>query len=339
MLQTARQLDLFKDSLPSRGFATDDLSTGLHFVPLSELILRAQVQYNWKHSVKYLAYDDDSDDALFNWEDRNCPPPNLLIRNGNNGHAHLLYALETPVHKYDENRRSGKKGPAAKQAPLRFLGAVDVALTETLGADPGYTKLICKNPLSTRWEVYCFRQETYDLNELASWLDLSKYSDKRRRLPDIGYGRNCTLFERLRLWAYKERRNPALSQETFLYRVRTRAMALNAEFEQPLPFSEVRSTAKSIGNWTWVHMSAEGFKAWQSKNGKRSGVVRRAKALELREKLVEARESCPTLTQGDIADLYGVTRQTVNKHLKEYKRTISDKEGVKRTISDKGAEK
>ena len=327
MLEKGLQLDLFKNSLPSHGFATDDLAAGLRFVPLFELILRAQIQFNWKHSVKYLAYDDDKEDALFGWEERGCPPPNLLIRNGLNGHAHLLYALETPVHKYTEDRVSGKKGPAAKQAPLRYLAAVDVALTEALGADPGYTKLICKNPLSDRWEVFCFRQETYDLDELASWVDLSKYSDRRRRLPDIGYGRNCTLFERLRMWAYRERRQPMLSQETFLYRVRARAMALNAEFEKPLPANEVRNTAKSVGNWTWVHMSAEGFRAWQSKNGKRSGVVRREKALELRKRVVEAHESCPTLTQQDIADLYGINQATVSRHLKDYAGTISDNTG------------
>ena len=315
MLKKDGQLQLFANSLPSYGHATDDLSHGLRYMPLSELIQKAKVQYNWKHSVKFLGYDDDSDEAIHNWQDRNCPPPNLLVASTVSGHAHLLYALETPVHKYD----------SARKAPLRYLGAVDVALTKALGADPGYTKLICNNPLSDRWVVFCFRQEPYDLDELASWLDLEPYQDRRKRLPAVGYGRNCTLFERLRLTAYKERRQPSLSEDIFLYHVQSRAMAINATFDKPLPMSEVRSTAKSVGKWTWTHMSPEGFREWQRRNGKRSGAVRAAKALELREQIIQTIQDCPTLTQGEIAALHGITQPAVSMHLREYKRTISDK--------------
>ncbi len=42
----------------------------------------------------------------------------------------------------------------------------------------------------------------YDLARLSDYLDLSSYNG-RKSLPEYGLGRNCTLFEKTRLWAYK----------------------------------------------------------------------------------------------------------------------------------------
>jgi DNA-binding protein Fis len=133
------------------------------------------------------------------------------------------------------------------------------------------------------------------------------------------------LFERLRLWAYRERRQPYLSEEMFHAAVRNHALVLNSEFHPPLPHSEVRSTAKSVARWTWRRMSAEGFRAYQSALGKRSGQVRKMKAEELRARIVEAVEQCPDLAQADIAAMMGVNQATVSRHLRDYARTISDK--------------
>ena len=297
---------LFRDRLPSHGYATDDLQYGVRFLPMQQAIRKAIIQYNWRHSLGWLAYDLDSPTARFDWDDNSCPPPNLLILNPDNGHGHLLYGLEAPVHNYAE----------AREKPLRYLAAIDVALTEELGADPGYSKLLCKNPLSERWIVIYPRLELYDLDELASWVDLDKYRDRRRRLPTVGLGRNCTLFERLRIWAYRARRQPFLSEELFYDRVLCHGLALNAEFDPPLPHSEVRSTAKSVARWTWRHMSPEGFRARQRELGKRSGAARARKALGLRQQIVETAEQCPTLVQADIAAMFGIDQATVSRHLR-----------------------
>lgn len=308
------QLELFKTRLPSHGYATDDLQYGLRFLPLSLAIQKAIIQYNWRHSIGWLAYDLDSETARFDWYDRSCPPPNILILNPENGHGHILYGLQAPVHNYDH----------ASQKALRYMGAIDVALTEELGADRGYSKLLCKNPLNDRWEVLFPRLELYDLDELASWVDLEKYQDRRRRLPKVGYGRNVTLFETLRVWAYRARRRQGfLSEEMFRDAVLNHALALNAGFEPPLSHAEVRGITKSVSQWTWAHLSPEGFIERQRALGKRSGQVRRAKADELRERILEIAEQCPTLTHEDIAAVCGVHRVTVTRHM-NVARTISD---------------
>ena len=319
------QLELFKDRLPWHGLGTNDLNAGLHVYDKFHLVLKAIIQFNARHSVGWLVYDVDSPTARFDWYDRSNPPPNILAINRDTGHGHLFYGLVKPVHNYTE----------ANDAPLRYLAAIDVALTSELQADPGYTKLLAKNPLHDRWDVIYPRDELYDLDELASWVDLDKYSDKRRRLPTVGYGRNCTLFERLRLWAYRERRNAAyLSAEMFRDAVFHHGLVLNGDFEQPLPHAEIRSTAKSISRWVWRKMSAEGFIEHQRELGKRSGRVRHAKAMELRTRIIETMEQCPTLTQADIAALHGVTQPCVSMHLREYKRTISDRDPLSGPVGD-----
>lgn len=309
-------LQTFRDRLPWHGYATDNLQYGLRFLPVALAATKALVQYQARHSIAWLAYDIDDPLARFRWTDKLLPAPNIVALNQQNGHAHFFYALETPVHDYAK----------ARPKPLRYLAAVDIALTLALEADPGFAKLIAKNPLrADRWEVIVPRETAYTLDELADYVDLGVLKDGRRKIPLIGYGRNVTLFHALRRWAYRERRNSYLNEDLFAYQVRARAMALNADFPVPLPHNEVRHTAKSVSKWTWRRMSDEGFRRWQSNNGKRSGIVRRGKAAELRDRIVETAREYPDFTQSDVAALCGCTRETVNRYLGSVTRTISDK--------------
>lgn len=316
------QLNLFKDSLPSHGFATDDYSQGIRYCQVSEAVKRAIIQYNYKNSVKWLVYDIDASNAALQWEDRDAPAPNIIAINKDNGHGHYFYGLEVPVH----------NNPGSSEKALRYLAAVDIGLTAKLGADPGYSKLLSKNPIHDRWITLLPYSYSYTLDELADWVELENYQDRRRRLDTVGYGRNCTLFERLRLWAYKARREPFLSEQMFHDAVRHRALVLNGEFETPLPHSEVRATAKSVAKWTWRRMSREGFSAYQSARGKRSGEVRKAKATERQRSVLQAIQECPDLTQADIAAMFDLHRTTVNRYLsairKDVARTISDSSPV-----------
>jgi len=307
---------IFADRLPWHGYGTDDLDFGVHVYSRADLVRRALVQYNPRHSLAWLTYDHDSETARFDWNDRNCPPPNLLVLNRENGHAHLLYGLEAPVHNYADS----------KDKPRRYLAAVDVALTGSLGADPGYSKLLCKNPLNDRWETESPRVRLYDLDELAGWLDLDRYQDRRRRLPAVGLGRNCTLFEDLRRWAYRARREPFLSEEMYRETVLHHGLALNGAFTPPLPHAEVRSVAKSVARWTWRTMSVEGFRQWGDNRRAKSIDTKRRRSDELRTEILRTLRECPGLVQADIAAMCGLNQATVSRHLKDYAGVISDRD-------------
>ena len=315
---------LFSDRAPWHGFGTDDLQYGVKFYEKIELLTKSIVQYNQRHSIGWLVFDCDSPTSLFDWEDNLSPPPNLIAMNPANGHAHLFYALEKPVHNHNH----------ASIKALRYTAAIQAALRDELHADPGFTDFLCKNPINPRWEVFQRRLLLWTLDELADWLDLGKYSDRRRRLPDLGYGRNVNLFHALRMWAYRERRKAQtyLSEDMFRAAVLNHAYGINGEFEPPLPHSEVRSTAKSVSRWTWLNMSLEGFKKWQKGMSIAGNKAKSAKAMQLHQQILETARDCPDINQTDIAALCGCSQQAVSYHLRLYQFPISDRGPKRRAL-------
>lgn len=308
----------YRERLPWHGFGTDNLQYGLRMYPTAELLKRANVQHNPKHSIGFLVYDVDRQGALLEIQDRQIPEPNFVVVNRENGHSHWFYGLETPVHNYLQ----------ASDKALRYAAAVDIGMMDLLDADRGYAGLISKNPTHDKWFTWYLRDDFYELAELAEYLDLKKYTDRRRKLPDAGLGRNCTVFTSLRRWAYAERRKEQqyFSHEMFIEACRWRALHINSQFPTPLPHSEIRAISKSVGNWVWKpkpmsngfvpDFTQKGFKAWCSRKGKASGVARRRKAIELAQAIIETRNQCPELTQADIAEMHGIARETVNRILR-----------------------
>jgi hypothetical protein len=159
---------------------------------------------------------------------------------------------------------------AARDAPIRYAAAVQAAFLVKLGADPGYAGLIAKNPFHDAWRVI-WMQHLYDLSELTEYVELSKR--RRPQSEALGLGRNCTLFDELRAWAYQwareYKRNDA-NAEQWHRAVLGQAEKLNA-FTVPLSFNEVKAVARSIAKWTWRNFSDAAFSAIQSARGKRGG--------------------------------------------------------------------
>ena len=270
----AIQLDLFRERLPAKPYHTDDLRAGLGIDKAARAALCRYIQPNGPTHRWWMVYDIDRPGAALDWNDRGAPPPSIVAMNPANGHAHLIYGLETPV----------RTAPDAKSAPLRYAAAVDCALQRALDADPQYSGLICKNPLHPHWRVTSWEPRLYTLADLDSWLDLHPAQDRRRRLPDYGLGRNCNLFEQLRLWAYRAIRQGWPDFDQWQAACSDRALMYNAGFTVPLDHQEVRHVARSVAKWTHQHLDAASFSAWQAaqgrKGGIRSGEVRRAGSIE-----------------------------------------------------------
>src|SRR5262245_35758080 len=185
---------LFRDLLPDRPYCTNDPRTGL-LIRSRRLALRySHLQLNHPATYRWLPIDIDHPEAAFAWEEANVLAPNIIAANPDNGHAHLIYALAHPVHALSGSRDS----------PLRYLADVARGLSRRLGADPSYSGLIAKNPLSPRWRTRWLAPFPYRLEDLNR--DLTA-ADKRRLTPAeecLGLGRNCVLFDRLREIAYRE---------------------------------------------------------------------------------------------------------------------------------------
>ena len=301
------QLDLFYDNLPQKPYCTDDLGN-LLIRPAASAIKRRYIQPNKPTDLKWLVYDIDRPTAYFDWYDLKAPNPNIVVMNRDNGHAHLLYGLEVPVYKQ----------PSAQQKPLRYAASVDVALAKKLDADPGYAGLICKNPHHKSWEVGIFESVSYDLNWLADYVDLDPFYDRRKHLPPVGLGRNCTLFDVTRHWSYRQIRKPQgwLSESFFVEAVIEYAYSYNLTFPCPLPSREVKATGKSIGKWTFRNMSAEGFRSWGDNRRRASIRVRSASAQEKANQVKEYKRTHPEATTRAIADVFGISQKSVSNYLR-----------------------
>ena len=110
----------------------------------------------------------------------------------------------------------------------------------------------------------------YDLGELAEHVDIIK---AKHAVQSSGVGRNFTLFDQVRAWAYRwvlEFQSKNVSSCDWRNAVLSQAEQLNT-FDPPLPHSEVRSIGRSVAKWTWQHFNMQKFRAIQSARGKRGG--------------------------------------------------------------------
>ena len=237
------QLNLFTpDRLPHHPHCSDNLgNTQIRCV--SNAMRRRYIQPNAPVRRYWFVYDVDREGAALAWENV-AAEPNFSVINPANGHAHLLYCLDVPIY------LEGK----ARIAPINYAAAVQAAYTDLLGADVGYQENLCKNPLHEHWRVREGCPWAYDLDELASWIPadrLTKYK-RRKRTMQQGIGRNCTLFDTLRTWAYQNINKTAwISKDAWFRAIEGQAQAINGQFPVPLPFSEVKATARSVAKWVW----------------------------------------------------------------------------------------
>jgi len=291
------QLDLFHQHLPSRPYCTDSLQAGLIIRSKQDAISKLYIQPNGPTHLYWLVYDVDRETSAYDWDDLHCPAPNIIATNHSNGHSHLFYGLEVPVR---------KDTPDAHLKPLKYAAAVEYALLKKIGGDYGYAGLIAKNPLrNDHWFVQVLQESPYTLSWLADYVDLEKI-DYRKKPEDYGLGRNVTLFNRLRFWAYKAIRQHWDNYEVWFDTCLSQAQSFNV-FYEPLPHTEIKATAKSVAKWTWAYFSPAQFSAIQSARGKLSGKSRKLAQMKKLE-LIKGLELYPADV---VSKITGLSKKTV----------------------------
>lgn len=299
--------DLFDQARwPHRPYCADDLTYGLTVRSLWDAIKKPYIQANPPHLRVWSLFDIDRSNAAGAWEDAGLPPPAWTAVNKENGHAHMAYGLRAPVLLDAED---------ARRAPMRYLCAVESAMRAALGADQDYSGLITKNPAHPLWHTLRGPRTTYDLGELAEYLELPKHMPKRKP-EEVGVGRNVALFDWLRHYAYRNIRRfkeTKAGVSNWRLDIELRAMERNGEFVTPLSPPEVGHIAKSVAGWTWkkfdIAKSDERFKALQAFRGSLGGVAKGA-AYEDRRALAKALHEAGKSYQ-EVADELSVSRRSV----------------------------
>ncbi len=156
------------------------------------------------------------------------PPYSWLVRRPANDHAHIVWCLAEPVHRY----------PAARIDPLRYLAGIAEYYAHAVGADPAYSGVLAHNPaplFKSPYRTTWGREAAYTLDQLASVIPFGWEPPTVRQ---TAVGRNVDIFEAGMRWAGRQT-NQGLPVLPALHTV-------NQDFAHPLPLSEVQATARSI---------------------------------------------------------------------------------------------
>lgn len=295
----SKQLSLFVNNAPRKAYSADDVSK-IKVRKIEQALQYRYIQPNDFNSKLWLVYDIDRQtcpDEIT--DDLNLPAPHYFVQNTVNQHAHVFYGLETPVH----------LNPDSSQAARRFAAAIDVGMTLALNADVSYGGLVAKNPTHSHWRVWSCAAERYELNDLSEYVDLSAFNDRRKNLPEIGLGRNCLVFDRLRKWAYRAIRQGWPEYNAWIRACVQRAEAFNIQLNEPMAYNEIKAIAFSVGRYTHRNFSQQGFSQWQAVQGAKGG---KAKGKAYDDKRSQA---LVLIEQGykryEVAERLGVTPKTI----------------------------
>lgn len=243
----------FQHRLSNKPYCSDDLGYGLQIRNKQIALSRKYIQANTPNNMSWMVFDIDYPCVLeTTFKEKILPTPNIIVINPKNHHSHLLYGIKTGI--YLSNNASIE--------PLRYAQAIEYSLRQELKSDSGYSGLIIKNPSHDYWNTIELEQQLWSLGDIAQYLTLPKTMPKRENL--IGLGRNCTLFELGRKYAYSEVLKQKIigNKDNFYHVVLSFIEGQNQSFPQPLLFNEYKAIAKSISNWTWKHYGNKTTKQW-----------------------------------------------------------------------------
>lgn len=322
------QLDLYYETLPEKVRAMPR-KPGASFTFYKD----DAVRYPWvahnEGNVSYLIVDVDRRVSPFDLYDAHLPEANFLAVNRESGHGQYFWRLHTPVYSWPSQRNSRAYG---------YYEAIETQFVGKLKGDPGFAGHMAKNPLHKQWEIVELREDPYELGELAEWSLYGKTGkSSKAAISDDPAGRNCSLFDELRQWAYTRHSEASqASYEAWREQVITRSAALNTGFQNPLPASEVRSVAKSVARF--VYFRYQPGSGDQKKRGRDSEIIQSSMSVPERQRVSAERTNAAQrsatetkikwavsqligsgkrVTKSSVADLAGVDRKTVRrfKHL------------------------
>ncbi|MEV4241324.1 replication initiation protein [Nocardia sp. NPDC049737] len=245
--------------LPHRPHATNRLRDGQYRMSREDALEMRYIEHSPYALIGALVVDvDHPDTALRAFErPKGHPDPNWVAQSPS-GRGHIGWWLKAPVCRTD----------SARLAPLRFAQRIEAGLRIEVGGDPAYAGRLTKNPIHDAWETIYGPAEAYDLAALVTPSTPRQMPRKPERAS--GLGRNVTMFDSARKWAYPmwwHHRNGTQGDWEHLVLDYCRH-EVNELFGYPLPFSEVLATSTSISRWIWRNFSEEGFREKQSIRGK-----------------------------------------------------------------------
>ncbi|CAI3798162.1 hypothetical protein GLGCALEP_02010 [Pseudomonas sp. MM221] len=282
MRDTQTALELYKSKLPPKPYHTNNYTFGKQVGSLKSALKSTYLQPNSLTHKYFIILDLDNDTSVLDWTDKGLPPPHLIVRNLDNGRSHMTYILNTSV----------KIDVSGRLKPLKYCSDVEHGLAVRVGADMNYNGLLTKNPFnSSAFKVLSFADQPYDLDYLNEFVDKElvkkqREAKKKKNIEDgFASGRNCTLFDNLRVWAYNnwQHHHPAELQSV----IHEQAEQFN-NFECQLGRREVDTIADSVYRFISRNFSMERLNELKSERAKQSRQKSKGNVIYTGEKPWEA---------------------------------------------------
>lgn len=322
---------------------TNNLSLGLHSEEKTLGVRNRYIQINHQNLTKMMVFDVDNPVSLYDWKYLDIPVPNLIIINPKNQHCHMVYLLD-----YSNFICRSENG---RLKDILIYQAIYNELCTRLNADPRYVQKIMKNPFHNSWNTQVLHDDTYTFEDFAKYVDfksIKSFEGSVARSEESFMreqeGRNCTVFERTRFYAYAVLKsfNFGFSSEdsqNFYNAVFNYAEDINQEFESPLGIREIRATVKSIVNWTLMHFGNASEKKefekkdiWGDKSRANSIKTRSATKQKNIEKAVALKAEGKTVSE--ISQELGRSERMVEYYLEEYKKYLQEHPEVKEELQE-----
>jgi hypothetical protein len=225
-------------AISAKPYCSSNLSQGLSIRAKYDALEHSSIQINTPWCIKYIVLDID-EPIRPEWPLK----PTLYTLNPENDHYHVYIQLETPV----------LIGDNANPHPQRWLKQIINRLITMFGADPNYAGLVAKNPLHTKWIVGPGKGRwiSYSLKRLEKVVRGFPEAVKLE-FNESPEGRNCTVFDALRVWAYRQVHGFA-SVSPWDNHVLAQCLAINEMLPDPLGHGECIGIAKSVSKYCWLN--------------------------------------------------------------------------------------
>lgn len=332
--------------LPRQMLVTNSLSSGLHTEAKTIGVRQKYVQINHKNLTKMMVFDVDNPVSIYDWKYLDVPIPNLIIINPKNQHAHMVYLLN------EQNYVCRSENGRLKD--ILIYQAIYSELCKRLNADSRYVQKIMKNPFHNSWKTQVLHDDTYTFEDFSKSLSLNyknikDYTDSSIKRSEESFaneeeGRNCTVFERTRYFAYAALKDfhygfSSEDAQNFYDAVSNYAENINREFSNPLGKREIKATVKSIVNWTLMHFGSATEKQefehkdiWGKKSRENSLKTRQETKQKNIEKAGLLKEEGKTIKE--ICTELKRSQRMVEYYLKEYKKYIETHPEIKEDIKE-----
>ena len=198
--------------------------------------------------------------------------PNWIAFNPATGHSHVVYTLKRPV----------LYGDCMRLAPMQFHARIAEYYRAAYSADSGYTGVLTHNPTHDKWETEWLRETPWTLPELAEAIP------RRWRIPakpTTPEGRNSTLFMgAMRFFGKPSNWEASTDLGDVLAWIEDALAEWYGSDPKEWHANECLHIAKSVTRYCRRNLASGqtqlGLKLIAAARGRRSGVVRRAKAAE-----------------------------------------------------------